>query len=313
MNNYGVLIVDVFDARIVFRRFDVRDGEEYHAECPWMIPWPFEPASAPYRRDVRKDMNQVPSFAADAVLRVAVSRTDDGGVVLTMPVASGEPRPFMYRVRMDRKEPDGRWVIHSRRDFFGDAWQRAKDRPEKYDLEFAGAYFVAGGRYRFRIAPVNCWGKEGKSATVEFTAPERTAAPNIVWECSDAMKECKFLSGLAGKESKPRKGDFYEMDNRDARLVLPDGVWKGPKGARFRFVADIHTVQEGNPTWTIVLRNPKPLKNAHGRISTPDGDSGRLRYVVDFKKISEAFSYYLLVREGGVGKIRFGHVRIERL
>ena len=55
------------------------------------------------------------------------------------------------------------------------------------------------------------------------------------------------------------------------------------------------------------------LKNAQGRISTPEGDSGMLRYVVDFEKPAADHSYSLLVREGGEGKIRFGRVSIERM
>jgi hypothetical protein len=63
----------------------------------------------------------------------------------------------------------------------------------------------------------------------------------------------------------------------------------------------------------MVLRNPNPLKNANNRIMTPSGDSGSLRYIIDFSKVSASYFYYLLVREGGTGKIRFDYVRIERI
>jgi hypothetical protein len=98
-----------------------------------------------------------------------------------------------------------------------------------------------------------------------------------------------------------------------ARLEIPKEVWKGPKDTPFRLVVDIHTVQEKLPTWTIVPRNPKPLRNAAGRLATPPGDSGLLRYVIDFKKMTEKHAYYLLIREGGEGKIRFGKIRVERM
>ena len=55
-----------------------------------------------------------------------------------------------------------------------------------------------------------------------------------------------------------------------------------------------------------------PMSNAFGRISTPDGNSGSLRYVVDFAKANSSHAYYLLVREGGVGNIRFDRIRVER-
>ena len=251
-----------------------------------------------------------PAFAPDASLELS-SLKSGGGVMLTVPTAAGEPRPFAYRVRLERRE-GGRWRLHARRDFFGDAWQRASERPEKYEMEFADAYFCEGGKYRFRVSPVNFIGEEGKCVSLEYDAPASESA-SVVWESADPMKDCPFLFGLAGKVPVPRKSDFYEMDGRDARLVFPKDVWKGAKGAKFRFVADIHTVQENLSTWTLVLRNPKPLKNAMGRVSTPPGDSCMLRYVFDFEKFAENHDYYLLVREGCAGKISFGRIRIETI
>ena len=313
MQNYGVMIVEVFSSRIVFRRFDVREGEEYHAEAPWTVPWPFDAATAPYRHAMCSMKAGVPSFAADAVLGVSTGSGGPDGVVLSMPTAVGEPRPFMYRVRLDRKGDDGKWTAHARRDFFGDFWQTARERPSDYSLGFAGAYFDAGRTYRFRVSPVSAWGVEGRALAAEFVAAAPTKPPRVVWQTDDAMKDCLFKPGLSGGVALPQDGGFFEMGRRDARLEFPKGVWKGPKGARFRFSIDVHAVQGGWPTWTIVLRNPDPMKNAFNRVSTPDGDAGMLRYVFDFAKVGDADSYYLLVREGGEGKIRFGRIVVERL
>ena len=310
INNYGAMIVDVFASRIVFRRFDVRDGEEYHAEAPWMVPWPFDPVTAPYRNAVRRAKAAVPAFAADAALKIAQSNEPVGGMTLTVPVAFGEPRPYAYRVYLDRKGTDGAWMPHARRDFFGDFCRRADEMRKEYVLDFAEAYFDAGDTYRFRVAPVNCWGREGRPIVSELSAPELPKAGKAVWWSNDAMNDCTFISG--GRRM-PREGDFYLMGPSDAKLMLPDGVWQGPKGAKFRFSADIHTIQAESPSWTIVLRNTNPLANAHGRISTPGGDSGMLRYVIDFEKREADHAYCLLVREGGKGRIRFGRISIERL
>ena len=313
MQNYGAMVIEVFASRIVFRRFDVRDGEEYHAENPWMIPWPFDPAAAPYRHAVRTEKAEVPSFAAGASLGVSTGSGESDGVVLFLPTATGEPRPFMYRVRLDRMGDDGKWIPHARRDFFGDFWQTAQERPKDYSLDFAGAYFEAGNKYRFRVAPVNCWGTEGKPLVAEFVAASPARTPQVVWQTDDVLKDCLFKPGLAGGAALSQDGGFFKMGRGNSRLEFPKGVWDGPKGAMFRFSIDIHAIQGGWPTWTIVLRNPNPVKNAFNRVSTPDGDAGMLRYVFDFEKTNAAQSYYLLVREGGEGKIRFGRVRIERL
>ena len=311
INNYGVLVVDVYASRIVFRRFDVRDGAECHA--PWIVPWPHNPSSAPYAPANRKDIGRVPSFAADAVLRAEPSKAEDGGVSLSIPSAVGEPRPFAYRVRLERMDAGGKWVAHARRDFFGDFWQRAKERPAGYAQEFASAYFAEGGKFRFRVAAVNSWGREGSPLETVFDAPVRKTPADVAWSCRNPMEECRFLGGLSGGTPKMRIGDFYEMDKGAARLEIPKEAWAGPAGTPFRLVLDMHTVQESDPTWTVVLRNPNPLKNASGRLSTPPGDSGMLRYVIDIRKLADNHAYYLLIREGGAGKIRFGSVRVERL
>lgn len=311
--HYGVLIVDVFASRIVFRRFDVRDGEEYRANEPWMIPWPFDPATAPYRNAGRKDRSAVPSFAAGATLKV-VPAGDDGGVLLTVPVADGDIRPYIYRVNLERRDRSGKWKPLGTRDFIGEAWLRTFERPEKYDLDIPGAYFTPGGRYRFRVFPLNSLRKAGNPLSVEFSAPKPKVAPEVVWQSDNPMKDCPFLSGFSGGKPMPLKDGFYEMGDVDARLEFPRGAWKGAKGAKFRFVVDMHTIQEDScmRTWLIYLRNTGTHKPASGRISTLDGDSGSIRYVIDIEKGKASSSYYLLIRGEGVGRIKFDHVRIER-
>ena len=309
MPNFGVVIAEVYSSRIVFRRLDVRDGVEHNE--PWMIPWPFDPATAPYRVAGRKEKSVAPAFAAGSKLKVE-PWGDEGGVRLTIPLAGGVMRPYTYQVLIERLDHGGKWTSCGRKDFFGDAWQRPQERPEKYDIEVLGAYFDPGRKYRFRVFPLNCWGKKGDALAVEFTPPEPKVKPQVIWESKNPMKDCPFLSGLGGGKPMPLEDGFYKMGTGNARLVFPEGVWAGEKGAKFRFIADVHTVQ-GDDTWTMVLRNPDPLKNANNRIMTPSGDSGSLRYIIDFSKVSASFYYYLLVREGGTGKIRFDYVRIERI
>ena len=310
MNNYGVVVLDVFADCLVFRRFDVRDGEEYRADHPWTVPWPFDSAAAPYRPDVRRARAEVPAFAAGAALKVTPD-ADGDGVSLSIP-ATGETRAYVYRVRLDRCGGNGDWHPLARRDFFGDFWQRRQDWAASFEQKFAAAYFAERARYRFRVSPVNCWGVEGEALETAFSAPESCVTHKVVWSSDDPMRDCEFRFGLSGGDLVPKDGDSYRMDARAARLVLPKEIWDGPKGTRFRFVADIRTVQSSWPTWTIVLRNPMPMSNAFGRISTPDGNSGSLRYVVDFAKANSSHAYYLLVREGGVGNIRFDRIRVER-
>ena len=49
------------------------------------------------------------------------------------------------------------------------------------------------------------------------------------------------------------------------------------------------------------------------RVLTPDGDSGNMRYVIEFKKQATDDNPFLLLREGDSGKIRFNGIKIEKL
>jgi hypothetical protein len=111
----------------------------------------------------------------------------------------------------------------------------------------------------------------------------------------------------------PVKDGWYQMTERNHRLEIPAEVWKGKKGTRYRFVVDLEMEQQGAKTWTILLRCPNPRKNANARVATPRGISGKQRYVIEFVKKNDLFYYYLLIREGGVGRLRINHARLERI
>ena len=72
----------------------------------------------------------------------------------------------------------------------------------------------------------------------------------------------------------------------------------------------------------MALRNLKPtpkrgevkaLKDAAKRMYTPPGDSGMLRYIVDFEKPAAVCTYAILLNGTNAGKVRFDHIKIERL
>ena len=156
------------------------------------------------------------------------------------------------------------------------------------------------------------YGKKGTSLAVEFTAPE-FARHTIVFESKNPMKELEFKSGLAGgKPFALDKDGFYIHDDYNGRLIFPENVWAGKRKTRFRFTVDMH-LKQGADAWSVVLRNPKPLKNANSRIATESGNPGVQRFVIEFNKSNKNFNYYLLIREGMLGKIRFDYVKIERI
>lgn len=163
------------------------------------------------------------------------------------------------------------------------------------------------------MTPVNAFGTAGNPIVAETMIPAKAENGTLVWKSDDPMKDCPCYAGLKGNEPLKLVDGFYEHMKHEARLVLPKGVWDGPAGTKFRFTIDLHMIQPGGGQWTLVLRNPKPLKNANQRIATPKGDSGLQRYVIEFEKSNAEFDYFFLVREGTPGKIRFEHVLIEKI
>ena len=313
MQNYGAVLMEVFANRIVFRRFDVRDRKEYSADAPWIVPWPFDPATAPYRHELRAAAAKTPEFASDAKISVTTGKPFKTAKI-EFPCVSGTVRPLAYRIEIERSDGDNGWIPFARRDVYGDFWQREADRSASVSQTVSAAYFTAGAQYRVSVRPRNVWGREGRELSCTFTAESPEAGGTTVWASSDPMKDCKFLKGLSGKTALEVKDGFFVMPSgAQYRLALPNEAWKGDKGVKFRFTVDMTTEQGEEPCWTFVLRNRKPLNNAKARISTPPGKSGSMRYVLEFAKGEASYTYDLLVREGGAGRIRFDYIKIERM
>lgn len=304
--NYGAVVLEVFADRLVFRRFDVRTRMEYMPEAPWTIPLPFDPATAPYRRDRAAAAEPLPQFPAGAALSLKADAPFTS-LAMTFPRAEGAHGTYLYKVQVF--SPDGERL--SRCDMFGQFHLPEGERAATVVRMLSAAHFDPGRKYAVRVTPCNCFGRGGRPLEAEFVAPEAGGGFKTVFESANPMEECPFLPGLSGGERIKARDGWYELGPEDCcRLEFPDGIWKGR--GRFRFTVDMETEQKTERTFTVVLRNPVPLKNANGRVATPCGDSGKMRYVIEIDKDEPDFFYYLLVRESDGGRVRFSRVRIER-
>ena len=302
--NFGAVVMEVFPDRLVFRRYDVRTKEEYSPDEPWTVPLPFDPATAPYRRERCARTEPVPQFPAGAALSLK-AQDPFADVEMSFPRAEGRHGTFMYKLQVSKLDGDPVTTL----DMFGQFYLAEGERAATVVRKLSAGYFDPGKRYRVRVFPCNCFGVRGRPIEAEFAAPANSAF-ETVFESSDPMAECPFMTGRADGRLIKAKDGWYEIATGDHRLVFPDGVWKGKR--HFRFTVDMETKQGDVSFWTIVLRNPSPERNANARISTPNGDSGRMRYVIEFDTKADDENFYLLVREGEKGKIRFNHVKIER-
>ena len=304
-DSFGAVVLEAFNDRLVFRRFDVRTGKEYRADAPWTVPFPFDPSSAPYRRDQAAQNEPKPQFPSGAKLELEPEKPFSA-LKLKFPSAGGDNGTYIYRVDVWSQKGKA-----ARIDLFGQFHLDASERDSVVVRRLESAYFDPGGKYRLRITPCNCFGGEGSPIEAEFLVPAETGDGwKVVFESFDPTKDCPYFLGKEDGKKLLAENGWYQMDARNYRLEFPGECWDGT--GEYRFTVDMETEQGVGRTWTILLRNPKPSRNANARIYTPSGVSGNSRYVITFNKKVRGHRYCLLVREGDNGRIRFNYVKIER-
>ena len=309
-NCYEFSIMDVCKDKLVFRRYSTEDGREFKE--PWIVPLPFDPATAPYRLDTRKKNTPAPAFAADAELKLGTDKPFST-LTVTWPAAAEGGEPYKYYVSIGKKGADGEFRDIARQDSYSEFYLAENKRKGEQSQKLSAGFFDSGVEYRIAVTPVGFFGSTGKALEARFTAPADAVKTKLVFESRNPMKELVFAYGLKGEKPLPVKDGFWQHEGGNARLIIPKKYWKGAKGTRFRFTVDMDTIQTSDKGWTMVLRNPVPLKNGNNRIQMPCGRVDGQRYVIELAKQTPKFFYDLLIREGGPGAIRFKYVKLELL
>ena len=307
---FEFLIMDVYRDKLVFRRFSTEEGKEF--KDPWVVPLPFDPATAPYAPERRAAATPAPGFSPGAKLELKTNRPFSA-LFVTWPEAAQGGEVHKYYVRIAVKEADGTFREFTRRDGYSEFYLAENQRKGKLRQRISNGYFEPGRTYRVAVTPVGFFGREGAPLEGEFTAPAGVREAVTVFESRDPMNELVFAADLSGNKPLPREGGFYRYQSGNAWLILPKKCWAGKKGERFRFTVDMDVRQSPGRNWTMVLRCPKPLLNANNRLNLEGGDAANRRYVIEFGKRNAKHFYDLLIREGAPGLIRFNYVKIERL
>ena len=303
--NYGAVVMEVFADRVVFRRFDVRTKKEYGADEPWTVPLPFKPGSAPYSCGRAREREPVPQFPAKAVLSLKTA-SPFASVEMAFPCARGKHGTYIYKIQI--ATPAGKPIAQM--EMFGEFYLPEDGRSATVVRSLSAGYFDPGKKYRVRVVPCNCFGVGGRPIETFFTAPAASCCRTL-YNNESPMSECRFMTGVkGGKRLEPRDG-WYSIAPGDHRLELPTGIWKA-KG-RYRFTVEMETRQPDLRAWKFMLRFPGPPQHdANWRIITPCGNSGRMRYVIEFDHEHPERHYHLFVTDGGNGSIRFGKVKVEK-
>lgn len=300
----GVLIMEVYKNKVIFRRMDCLLNRTV-AE-PWIVALPYQPQEPQKVFEERKKASVTPQFPAGSKIRLSADKPFNE---LKISFSAALPQKDVYKYEIFIKDKvDGKLL--NRQEIFGDFY---RDDPVKNcGHTISAGYFESQKEYIIEVIPFNFFGKRGNALRGSFKAPDKLKW-QTVFECREPMKTLKFREGLENGRDMKLKNGFYIHDVENARLIFPENAWSGKAGSRYRFTIDMHTRQSGIRKWTLVLRNTACVSNARPRLYTQNGDLGVRRYVIEFVKPADDYSYYLLIREGDMGEIRFDYVKIERL
>ncbi|MBR2910876.1 MAG: metallophosphoesterase [Lentisphaeria bacterium] len=301
----GVLIMEVYPGKILFRRFSVTNKKEIRPEKVWCIPLPFDEKTAPYSQKNRLRREKPAEFPEGSVVKINIPSKNIHTVNYTFPQAEDVRNCYIYKTELF----EGKKRI-ARKDYHSSFYQ--KHPAEEVYASWSCGFLKPGKSYRFTVTPVNFAGREGKSLESIFTAPAFEQG-EVRFECFDPLLPgCKVSTGTSGGKALRKHKDFFRHPGGDVRIEFPRGVWEGAKGTRFRFVIDLETRQQPDCQWTLRLRSPRPAWSANTRMWTIPGNSGIMRYVIDFEKKSTQGELYLLITESFWGQFKVHSVRIER-
>ena len=175
IENYGAVVMEVFGNRIVFRRFDVRDGSECAADDPWRVPLPFDPEFAPYRDEARAAREVAPQFASGAKAEIAFTHGENPMVEVAFPHTEGVPRAMRYKVELEvlRHGWGGAKERFLRKDDLGDFWRTAAERrmEPRAKVLFPAAHLGRRSECRVTVTPDGFFGAVGRPISGNFTTP----------------------------------------------------------------------------------------------------------------------------------------------
>ena len=321
---YGVLTVDVFADRLDVRRWDVRDGSEILPDKPWIVPLPFAAERAPWRREVRRAEYPVPAFAPGTAIKAEAEGTPFQGFRLGIPSAGATV--FKYKIVAERKTAAGGWEQFTWREMLGDWWLPPKERKDVLETLFEEPFLTPGDTVRFVVTPQNQYQvlSQTKAISNEVTVPIDGKRGEKVLESADPAAEFGLCPrkrlGNAKYRAKPDSEGWYgPLGGGEWVLALPDGLFPGKAGTRYRVTFDMESDQPADAAkWNLRLSNAKGPGFGSTRISTPFGKSGKMRYVIDMVKGAKtkrgvSDSYHLYFERGAKSRMKPGRLLIERM
>lgn len=280
--NHSVLVMEVFPGHAVFRRHSVIDGAEIGAADPWIVRWPYDPATAAQADRNWMERHARPGFSPDAALTVAPR---EGGLSVSWPAAADDSAVQRYRLELLRNGK--RFAVREQR---GDFWKEPGERRSGYSDVLDAGYFVPGERIEVEVRPVDFRGRSG--APLVWKGSPELPRDGLVWE---------------GLPEGVDKGEWFEFVawRKDYRLpfVLP-------QDGKYRCVIDLEADQDERGTVSLCFRGEGVKWPSE--CATPVGHSD-LRYVLQAENLKKDESCYLRICYPTRGKLMLKNVRVEKV
>ena len=201
--SYGALIVEVEDSQVVVSRYDVTTGEEIYPERRWVIPLPFDAATAPYNRAALTAAEVAPAFGENDTLMVTPGTTCR---TFTLAFPEVPVNANTYWVTVESRD-GAAWTVMQEEEFFSEFWKQPSGRTGRASVTLTSDDFEPLTDYRFSVQPVGQYGTRGAAITATATASKAGEKPDCFVEYVKSTYAQYFDTGVKG-----RVGTKMEMD-----------------------------------------------------------------------------------------------------
>ncbi len=166
-----ILYMEVFSDKLVIERWNVQDKLEIAPEYRWNIPLPFCAETAPYTREKRLPARTAPEFPQGAKI---LTRYDFGYYYIAFKSAvSGDFAQF-YDIEITVQNDDGSWCDPQEFRYVSDFYRWKKNQADLQFFKMPDTALKPGKVHRFRVFPVESFGKRGTPLELVFTISKHT-------------------------------------------------------------------------------------------------------------------------------------------
>ena len=287
-------VMELDREKAVIRRYDIETGAEVRPDDPWTLRFPYDPKTAPYRREVRVAGRPEPAFASGAQLVLAPVGEPLDRLDVTFPAAA-TPDVSRYRVEIQARGKDGgAWTTRSVVRPHADFTRPPAERRKTFTVKLSSAYFNANETVRIAVAAEDYYGRVGRPLVAEFTVGTTAG-----WRTVARLKA--------------KTGEFLPVPkNRSGWYVFADaGFADLPAKTPCRLVMDLESDLSPDHVASFDIRGGRDGKALFTHFYAPPGRTER-RYVQEFRRGGDRTGPFGLIAEKSHGgRLRFNEFRVE--